>query len=181
MVENTLRLIRNGRLEVDVWQLFEVDSPALPPDESYWMVKLETWKAHFAQLSSRNFPVAILLPSDADAADITFKYGSNGQAEGIAFIAIDFPTYTDGRGFSLAQIVRNQHGWTGELRAVGDVLIDTIHYLARCGFDSFLVKAGHDAKLALEAFATFTVHYQKSYPQPVKVISQQLTSFFSIN
>jgi len=112
------------------------------------------------------------VPSDADAQDIESIHVNILYFEAIALIAIDFPIYTDGRGFSLAQIFRNQHGWKGELRAMGDVLIDTIHYLARCGFDSFLVKEGHDPQLALQAFETFTVHYQKSYPQPVKKITQ---------
>jgi uncharacterized protein (DUF934 family) len=169
MLNNALRLIRNGRLEVDVWRVFDAGSIALPPDENYWMVKLETWKKHREQLSLRKFPVAILVPSDADSTDIIFKCDSSTHLEKIALIAIDFPTYTDGRGFSLAQILRKQYGWKGELRAMGDVLIDIIHYLARCGFDSFLIKEGHDAKLALEAFETFTVHYQRSYPPPTKL------------
>ncbi|WP_047537554.1 DUF934 domain-containing protein [Methylotenera versatilis] len=168
MLNNSLRLIRNGRLEIDVWRLFDADPAILPPDENYWMVKLETWKNHREQLSLRKFPVAILVPSDADSTDILFKCDSSANLEKIALIAIDFPTYTDGRGFSLAQILRKQYGWNGELRAMGDVLIDIIHYLARCGFDSFLIKEGHDAELALEAFETFTVHYQRSYPQPTK-------------
>lgn len=171
MLNNSLRLIRSGRLEVDVWRLFDANSAILPPDENYWMVKLETWKNHRAQLSLREFPVAILVPSDADSTDIILKCDSGANLEKIAFIAIDFPTYTDGRGFSLAQILRKQYGWNGELRAIGDVLIDIIHYLARCGFDSFLIKDGHDAKLALEAFETFTVHYQRSYLQPTKLIT----------
>jgi uncharacterized protein (DUF934 family) len=135
------------------------------------MVSLDTWKNNPQLLSQRKYPVAVFVPPDADIADLLFKDDCNLNQQSIALIAIEFPIYTDGRGFSLAQILRNQYGWTGELRAVGDVFIDTIHYLARCGFDSFLVKAGHDPKLALKAFETFTVHYQKAYPQPVKIIS----------
>jgi uncharacterized protein (DUF934 family) len=174
MPNNPLRLIRNGALEVDVWRLFEPDAAtaSVPPDEENWMVRLETWRDHYDQLITRKFPFAILVPSDADAQDIESIHVNKLYSEAIALIAIDFPIYTDGRGFSLAQIFRNQHGWKGELRAMGDVLIDTIHYLARCGFDSFLVKEGHDPQLALQAFETFTVHYQKSYPQPVKKITQ---------
>lgn len=171
MLNNTLRLIRNGRLEVDHWRLFDADSTILPPDEKYWMVKLETWKSHHGQLCLRKFPVAILISTDADLTGMIFKCENTTNSKGIAYIAIDFITYTDGRGFSLAQILRKQNGWKGELRAIGDVLIDIIHYLARCGFDSFLIKEGHDVILALEAFETFTVHYQKSYPPPIKSIS----------
>lgn len=170
MPNNSLRLIRNGALEMDVWRLFEPDAAApVPPDEANWMVRLATWCDHYEQLIARKSPIAILVPSDADASDIASIHVNTLHAGIIALLAIDFPIYTDGRGFSLAQILRNQYGWQGELRAMGDVLIDTIHYLARCGFDSFLVKEGHDPQLALQAFETFTVHYQKSYPQPVKM------------
>ncbi|KAK76349.1 DUF934 domain-containing protein, partial [Bordetella holmesii] len=76
------------------------------------------------------------------------------------------PVYTDGRGYSLAQLLRRNFGWKGELRAVGDVMIDTIYYQARVGFDSFLVKPGHDPQQALQAFKTFSVRYQQTYPIP---------------
>lgn len=167
-----LRLIRNGTLEVNEWCIFDNSSTHLPKDEANWMVSLATWKDNFQMLSKRKHPVGILVPPDAEPKDILSIINvSNMIHQPIAFIAIDFPIYTDGRGFSLAQILRTQHGWTGELRAVGDVLVDTIHYLARCGFDSFLVKEGHDPELALKAFETFTVHYQKSYRQPVKILT----------
>jgi uncharacterized protein (DUF934 family) len=166
-----LRLIRNGTLEVNEWRIFDNSSAPLPRDEAYWMVSLATWKDNFQLLSKRKHPVGILVPPHAEPKDILSIDVSDLNHQPIALIAIDFPIYTDGRGFSLAQILRTQHGWTGELRAVGDVLIDTIHYLARCGFDSFLVKEGHDPELALKAFETFTVHYQKSYGQPVKILT----------
>ncbi|MDI1360549.1 DUF934 domain-containing protein [Methylotenera sp.] len=128
-------------------------------------------------MSQRIHSVAILVPAHADSKDFLPIGVSSINALAITFIAIDFPNYKDGRGFSLAQILRTQLGWLGELRAVGDVLIDTIHYLARCGFDSFLVKEGHDPELALKSFETFTVHYQKSYPKPVKINSSQVSDF----
>ncbi|MCV6906162.1 MAG: DUF934 domain-containing protein, partial [Achromobacter xylosoxidans] len=101
----------------------------------------------------------------ADLRDLAEADGTLDPT-GIAFIAVDFPVYTDGRGYSLAQLLRTRYQWTGELRAVGDVMIDTIHYQARVGFDSFLVKPGHDPRKALDAFKTFTVHYQKTYRAP---------------
>jgi uncharacterized protein (DUF934 family) len=108
--------------------------------------------------------VGILFKPDDDP--LALAPAGKLDANGIALIAIDFPLYTDGRGYSIAQILRTRLGWTGELRAVGDVMIDTIHYQARCGFDSFLLKAGHDPQLALEAFNAFSFHYQKTYPKP---------------
>jgi len=161
-------LIRNGQLEADTWRVHAPaeDAPeALPADEPGWIVPLASWKAGRDALRARHHPVGVLLPPDADLADLAGP-GDTLDPAGIALIAIDFPAYTDGRGYSLAQLLRNRYGYQGELRAVGDVMIDTIHYQARVGFDSFLVKPGHDPEKALAAFKTFSVHYQKTYRAP---------------
>lgn len=163
-------LIRHGRLQANDWRVFapEADTEPgaqLPADEPGWIVPLPVWSAARDTLRQRRHPVAILL---APATNLKDLVGEDGRVDpaGIAFIAIDFPLYTDGRGYSLAQLLRTRHSWQGELRALGDVMIDTIHYQARVGFDSFLVKQGHDPHQALAAFKTFTVHYQKTYPKP---------------
>lgn len=169
MPNNNLRLIRHGELAADDWRLDDNTTHTLPPDEAYWMIPLESWKVNKDAVQLRKNPVAIFVPSSTEPDDFLSLALTDINAQSIALIAIDFPSYTDGRGFSLAQILKTQYGWAGELRAVGDVLIDTIHYLARCGFDSFLVKEGHDPELALKAFETFTVHYQRSYRKPVKI------------
>ncbi|CAB3842339.1 MULTISPECIES: DUF934 domain-containing protein [Achromobacter] len=163
-------LIRNGKLEADTSRPFvpEPEVPAegqVPADEPGWIVPLSVWKTSRATLRRHKHPVAVLLSPDADLTDLADADGVL-HPEGIAFIAVDFPVYTDGRGYSLAQLLRTRYQWQGELRAVGDVMIDTIHYQARVGFDSFLVKPGHDPHKALAAFKTFTVHYQKTYRVP---------------
>lgn len=163
-------LIRGGRLETDTARLFAPDPEVaaegqVPRDEPDWIVPLSTWKTSRATLRRHHHPVAVLLEPDADLRELADADGALDPS-GIAFIAVDFPIYTDGRGYSLAQLLRTRYQWQGELRAVGDVMIDTIHYQARVGFDSFLVKPGHDPHKALAAFNTFTVHYQKTYPAP---------------
>ncbi|AJG24125.1 DUF934 domain-containing protein [Cupriavidus basilensis] len=166
-------VIRNGQLEADIWRAFVPDknapasasaTHALPPDENGWLVTLATWRAARDALRLRRHPVAVYLGPDADPEDLLEAGGATIDATGIAHLAIDFPVYTDGRGYSLAQLLRTQYGWGGELRAVGDVMIDTVHYMARCGFDAFAVKPSHDPQAALAALGTFTVHYQKTYP-----------------
>ncbi|HEY0295641.1 MAG TPA: DUF934 domain-containing protein [Bordetella sp.] len=162
-------LIRNGGIEADAWQVFQpTENSALPADEAGWIVPLPAWLSSPAALRARRHPVGVLLPSDTELKDWAGEAGKPGKIDftGIAFIAVDFPVYTDGRGYTLAQQLRRQYGYAGELRAVGDVLIDTIHYQARVGFDSFLVKPGHDPAKALAALHTFSVHYQKAYRVP---------------
>lgn len=164
-------VIRNGQLEADIWRAFvpHENAPvsatqALPPDENGWLVTLGTWRAARDTLRLRRHPVAVYLGPDADPEGLLEAGAATIDATGIAHLAIDFPVYTDGRGYSLAQMLRTQYGWDGELRAVGDVMIDTVHYMARCGFDAFAVKPSHDPQAALAALGTFTVHYQKTYP-----------------
>jgi len=171
MSESKQNLIRGGQLTVNALQCFDVNNAQallVPPDDATWMVTFDTWVEHQLLLEGRQFPVAVLMPSDTDFDDgISHQIRGLCQAD-IALIAIDFPSYTDGRGYSLAQLLINVYQWSGELRAVGDVMIDTVYYLARCGFDSFLIKSGHDAQLALDALHTFSDTYQKSYRQPIK-------------
>jgi len=171
MSDSKQNLIRGGQLTVNEVQCFDINNEQallVPPDDAIWMVNFDTWLAHQLLLEGRQFPVAVLIPSDADFDDATSTHVHALCQADIALIAIDFPSYTDGRGYSLAQLLRNVYQWSGELRAVGDVMIDTVYYLARCGFDSFLIKPGHDAQLALDALHTFSDTYQKSYRQPIK-------------
>jgi len=82
------------------------------------------------------------------------------ELERVVLIAIEFPRFSDGRGYSVARMLRQRHGFTGELRAVGWVLRDQLYYLERCGFDAFELQAGKPLDSALQAFVEFSVSYQ---------------------
>jgi uncharacterized protein (DUF934 family) len=79
----------------------------------------------------------------------------------LALIEIAFPAYVDGRGYSSARILR-EHGYLGELRAVGDVLIDQLSHMRRCGFDAFAPNQPISSDAAARAFATWPEVYQKT-------------------
>ena len=79
----------------------------------------------------------------------------------LALVEVNFPTYGDGRGYSAARILR-EHGYAGELRAVGDVLLDQLSHMRRCGFDSFAPQQPIAAEAAEKAFATWPDVYQKT-------------------
>lgn len=76
-------------------------------------------------------------------------------------IAIEFAGFNDGRGYSFAALLRRQ-GFVGELRAVGDVFKDTLNYMKRVSFDSFILKEGKDVNEAAAGLNDFTVPYQAS-------------------
>ena len=104
-------------------------------------------------------PVLRLEPADDPAA-------AAGRLAGVARVEVNFTSAVDGRGYSLARLLRERHGYAGELRAVGDVQRDQLHYLSRCGFDAFLLREGEDAEGALAALHDFSEAYQGSAAQP---------------
>ena len=165
MPEMQPTMIRYGRLEPHPWRLNETE--AMPPDAPGWMVTLATWQAQGAKSLPRRHPLGIVLPTDAELADLGVSAETLAQRGDVAFLAVHFPQYGDGRGYSLAWLLREEYGWQGELRALGDVLIDTVHYLARVGFDSFLPKQGHNPAEALAALHAYTEYYQAAYAEPV--------------
>ncbi|MEK6293743.1 MAG: DUF934 domain-containing protein, partial [Paraburkholderia tropica] len=84
----------------------------------------------------------------------------------IALIAIDFPVFRDGRGYSIARLLRERYGYKGEIRAIGDVLRDQLRFYERCGFDAYALRADKDIHDALKAFTEFTVQYQGAFDEP---------------
>lgn len=79
----------------------------------------------------------------------------------LSLVEVNFPVYGDGRGYSAARILR-EHGYAGELRAVGDVLVDQLSHMRRCGFDSFAPTQPITREAADKAFATWPEVYQKT-------------------
>ena len=77
----------------------------------------------------------------------------------IKLVEVNFPAYTDGRGYSAARILR-EAGYAGELRAVGDVLVDQLAFMRRCGFDSFAPNHPLNEADALAALARYEHVYQ---------------------
>lgn len=83
-----------------------------------------------------------------------------------ARVDVHFPRFTDGRGYSIARLLRERFGYRGELRAVGDVRRDQLFYLSRVGFDAFLLPEGEDGEAALAALRDFSEAYQASVDRP---------------
>jgi len=103
--------------------------------------------------------LVVLQPTD-DPAALADRIG------GITAIAVNFPSFGDGRGYSIARLLRERYGYKGELRAVGEVARDHLHAMAQCGFDAFQLRAGEDPQEALKAFGDFSEHYQATTAQP---------------
>lgn len=99
-----------------------------------------------------------------DATAVRLEAGDDARAlipyfDRLRLIEISFPRFRDGRGYSAARILR-ENGYAGELRAEGDVLVDQIVFMRRCGFDSFAPEHPLDAEDVERAFALWTDVYQ---------------------
>ncbi|NKB97776.1 MAG: DUF934 domain-containing protein [Pseudomonadales bacterium] len=90
----------------------------------------------------------------------------DGTVANAAAIAIEFPTFVDGRALSLAVLLRTRLGFTGELRAMGATHEDTVHYLVRCGFDAIDVAENRQPERYLALTNPYSGHYQGSVIQP---------------
>ncbi len=92
----------------------------------------------------------------------------------IALIAIEFARFNDGRGYSIARLLRQRFGFRGELRAIGDVLRDQLFYLQRVGFDAFELRGDQDVAGALRAFGDFSETYQAAVDQPLPLFRRRI-------
>jgi uncharacterized protein (DUF934 family) len=156
------QLIRNGALAEDRWTLLP-DAYSLSdlPEDAPVIVPLALWLAERRALLVRG-EVGVLLAPDDDPAAIAADAGV------LPVVAVDFPQFTDGRGYSTARLLRERYRYEGELRAVGDVLRDQLYALAECGFDAFAIRADRNATDALAGLADFTGLYAPTArnPQP---------------
>ena len=119
---------RDGFAE-DVWTRV-ADGGALPAAGAV-IVSAGRWRAEREALGARAEPVGVAISPGKEA------YAELREAADRPLVALDFPKFADGRAFSLAQLLRQRFGFKGELRAVGDVLLDELALMLRCGFDSF--------------------------------------------
>ena len=81
-------------------------------------------------------------------------------------VAVRFPKFGDGRAYSIARLLRERHGYKGELRAIGEVGRDLLYYMQQSGFDAFELRAGEDPFEALTAFDDFSTSYASTAAQP---------------
>jgi uncharacterized protein (DUF934 family) len=163
-----MALIKNRKVVTDNWQRLDpaAEGPAALPSADL-LVPLAVWLERRAELVARSGRNGVWLDSADDPACIAL------DLKHLALIAVNFPRFTDGRGYSTARLLRERYGWKGELRAVGDILRDQLLYLERSGFDAFDLAAGQDPDVALSAFGDFTEAYQSSVSQPVPLFRRR--------
>jgi hypothetical protein len=123
------------------------------------IVPFPVWQARRQELASR--PTLGVWLSDTEGPELIAEDLPLFQV-----VAIDFPKFFNGRGYSSAALLRTRYGYRGELRAIGDVLRDQMFYLARVGFDAFALRDDQTLESALKALDDFSVTYQGATDKP---------------
>ncbi|MGB0466506.1 MAG: DUF934 domain-containing protein [Pontibacterium sp.] len=142
--------INRTLVENDSWQ--QVDEESLTQGGDI-IVPLPLYQAHLATLQSREGQVAIQIEGDVDINWLL------AHAEQFPLITIHFPVLRDGRGFSIARLLRRA-GFSGEIRALGDVSQDRLDFMTRCGFDALEIPTERFSPEVANAFDEFSVRYQ---------------------
>jgi len=122
-------LWKNGTFVDDPWRFVADDAP-LPDDEPVF-VTLARWRTEREALAARNAPLGLVLPPGSEWSDIT------ADLSRFPVIAVEIPKFGDGRAFSIARLLRERDGYTGEIRAVGTYIIDQVPLMRRVGIDAF--------------------------------------------
>ncbi len=149
-----MQIIKDKAIIEDNWTHYSGEGD-LP--EGNLIVSLDLWQE--MDFSGRN--IGLQLEPDDMLSDI------KDDLHHFDLIAINFPTFADGRGYSMAKILRDRLGYKKEIRAVGDIMRDQLFYLQRCGFNAYEIKSGRDIVDALEAFDDFSIKYQTSSDEDV--------------
>ena len=163
-------IIKNKTIMNDDWivlRLSEGDTPqsvAIPHGKI--IVPLKVWQAQRDALQHRA-ELGVWLNSDERAEDLQHDVAK------FSVIAVNFPRFADGRGYSIAHHLRTRLGYRGELRAIGDVLRDQMFYMQRVGFDAFAPRADKDIREALKGLNDFTVTYQASTDEKLPLFRRE--------
>ena len=161
------QLIKDDAIVDDRWTLLrEAASQADVPVGLAAIVPLSLWRTERDALCARG-EIGVWLKPDDDPELLAADVGT------LPLIAVDFPQFTDGRGYSTARLLREKHGFAGELRAIGDVLRDQLYYLRQCGFNAFAVRSDRNLEDALKGLQDFSDNYQATVAQPVPLFRRR--------
>jgi uncharacterized protein (DUF934 family) len=163
-------LIKSRRIVADSWQRLKRGADgALPelPERGDYIVPLALWLERRAELLERPGELGVWIDSHEEPEAIAADVGR------FAVIAVNFPKFQDGRGFSIGRLLRERYGHKGELRAVGHITRDHLYYMEGCGFDAFELREGEDAEQALAGFGAFSESYQASATRPLPLFRRR--------
>ena len=159
-------LVKGGKIVDDSFVKLAVDTPL--PEGGDILVPAERFIAEADDLLKRAGKVGVIWPNNRDIDELVPYLGK------VATVALVFPTFRDGRAYSQARLLRERHGFDGELRATGQVLRDQFVFMIRAGFDAFEVKKDSDALAFEETIKRYSVFYQPTADGRFTALRQRL-------
>lgn len=164
---NNPLIIKDGRIVENQWQIASDENTDLLQD--HILIPYNTWLSHQDELIERvkEGKVGLLLQGEHDIHE------HHQGVELFSIIVIEFPVFMDGRGFSVARLLRERYGFTGELRATGGIIRDQLCYLQRCGFNAFDFNEGIDIKAAIHSLNDLSEAYQTAADQSVPLFRRR--------
>lgn len=161
-VPNSTHIIKDKVVISDDWTVLRLNEGETPEGvavpEGKIIVPLKVWQAQRTTLQGRQ-ELGVWFASDERPEAL------KDDLAPFKVVAVDFPKFADGRGYSIAYNLRARLGYTGELRAIGDVLRDQLFYMQRVGFNAFAVRADKDIHDALKGLTDFSEKYQTSWDE----------------
>jgi uncharacterized protein (DUF934 family) len=150
----TATILRRGEIVADDWALVEDGRTELGAAGGKVIVTLARWRAEREALLAGHAAVGVLVPNTADIEAVYPEIADR------PLLALQFPTFTDGRALSQAVVLRKRLRFARELRAVGDVIRDLVFWLGRCGFDSIVPRKDQNLEGCRAALGELGVAYQ---------------------
>ncbi|MBR0874161.1 DUF934 domain-containing protein [Bradyrhizobium tropiciagri] len=159
-------LVKQGRLTTDLF-VHVAEGAELPGDGAV-LVTAERFLADPEALLRRSGKLGVIWPNNRNVDDLV------PYLDRLASIALVFPTFRDGRAYSQARLLRERHGYDGELRATGQILRDQFVFMTRAGFDAFEVKKDADAAAFAETMKRYSVFYQPTGDGRVTALNRRM-------
>jgi uncharacterized protein (DUF934 family) len=159
-------LVKQGRITTDLF-VHIAEGAELPGDGAI-LVPAARFLEDPESMLKRAGKVGVIWPNNRDLDDLV------PYLDRLAAVALVFPTFRDGRAYSQARLLRERHGYDGELRATGQVLRDQFVFMSRAGFDAFEVKKDADADAFAETVKRYSVFYQPTGDGRVTALNRRM-------
>ena len=159
-------LVKNGKIATDTF--VHVADDADLPDDGAILVSAARFLENPEAILRRPGKSGVIWPNNRDVDDLV------PYLDRLAVVGLVFPTFRDGRAYSQARLLRERHGFKGELRATGQVLRDQFMFMLRAGFDAFEVKKEADAEAFANTAKRYSVFYQPTGDGRLTALHQRM-------
>ena len=169
MLDNATLLIKDQQLSNNYWLLIDEGETldlSSDADSEHIILPFSRWQENQSTVLGKA-NIGLWLDSHESAEPLA------SVCHDITLIAINFPVFSDGRGYSYARTLRDHFAYRGEIRAIGDILPDQMYFYQRCGFNSFLLRSDVNPETAINSLNDFSISYQAGSDQSTPIFHQR--------